>query len=390
MPEVLKVKGSETLSLVKKIVEQQKSGKDIIRLDIGEPDFRTPETIKTAAKKALDNNDTHYFSQGSDELKERVLKSLEEEGLHYGTNEILITPGSKQAIFYSLFLIARRRETVVLDPSYPAYPDVVEIVGGKTVRVDCGRNFVPDIEAIRKSMTPKTSLLVINSPNNPTGIIYRRKTLEEIAELAIEKDLYVLTDEIYKKIVYGDERHVSIASLNGMKERCIVSFGFSKTYAMTGWRLGFACAPEEIVSQMKNLQQQTVIAPTAFVQTAGLKALNGTIDRNVKKMVDEYRKRKDAFCRTLKGADGIELVEPEGAFYCLPDFRDATNLRGLELFQSLLRSGVSSVPGSFFGPSYSSHLRFSFSQLVEKVKEGAERTRAFCEEQQSRVSLASR
>lgn len=387
MPTINHVKGSGTLSLVKKIVERQVTGKDIIRLDIGEPDFDTPVTIKDAAKKALDAGDTHYFSSGSDILKEKIIGALLKENLNYNPNEVIVTPGSKQGIFYSLFLMARGTEVIVIDPSYPAYADVVEIVGGKAVRVNCGKDYAPDPDAISRAVTPKTSMIVINTPNNPTGLVYKKSLLEEIADVAIEKDLYVLTDEIYKSILF-EGKHVSIASLNGMKERCIVTCGFSKTYAMTGWRLGYACASEELIGQMKNLQQQTAIAPTAFVQSAGIKALDGTSDKDVRKMVEEYRKRRDVFSKSMKGMDGLRYTEPQGAFYCFPDFGELTDLRGMGLFTSILENGVSGVPGSFFGASYGSHVRFSLAQSMEKVKEGAERIREFCENVSEKHALA--
>lgn len=375
------------MSLVKKIVERQTTGKDIIRLDIGEPDFDTPVPIKDAAKKALDAGDTHYFSSGSDILKEKIIGALLKENLNYNSNEVIVTPGSKQGIFYSLFLMARGTEVIVIDPSYPAYADVVEIVGGKAVRVNCGKDYAPDPDTISRAVTPKTSMIVINTPNNPTGLVYKKSLLEEIADVAIDKDLYVLTDEIYKSILF-EGKHVSIASLNGMKERCIVTCGFSKTYAMTGWRLGYACASEELIGQMKNLQQQTAIAPTAFVQSAGIKALDGTSDKDVRKMVDEYRKRRDVFSKSMKGMDGLRYAEPQGAFYCFPDFGELTGLRGMDLFTSILENGVSGVPGSFFGASYGSHVRFSLAQSMEKVKEGAERIREFCENVSEKHALA--
>lgn len=387
MPMINHVKGSGTLSLVKKIVEQQMAGKDIVRMDIGEPDFDTPISIKDAAKKALDAGDTHYFSSGSDVLKEKIIESLSKENLNYNPNEVIVTPGSKQGIFYALFLIARGTEVIVLDPSYPAYADVVEIVGGKAVRVDCGKDYSPDADAIARATTKKTSMIVINTPNNPTGLVYKKSLLEEIADVAVEKNLYILTDEIYKSILF-EGKHVSIASLNGMKERCIVTCGFSKTYAMTGWRLGYACASEELIVQMKNLQQQTAIAPTAFVQSAGIKALDGASDKDVGRMVNEYRKRRDLFSKSVKGMDGLNYRDPQGAFYCFPDFEELTGLGGMELFTAILESGVAGVPGSFFGESYGSHVRFSLAQSMEKVKEGAERIREFCEKAREKSALA--
>ncbi|MBI5355940.1 MAG: pyridoxal phosphate-dependent aminotransferase, partial [Candidatus Aenigmarchaeota archaeon] len=354
---------------------------------IGEPDFDTPISIKDAAKKALDAGDTHYFSSGSDVLKDKIIETLSRENLNYNSNEVIVTPGSKQGIFYSLFLMARGTEVIVIDPSYPAYSDVVEIVGGNAVGVNCGKDYIPDPDAISRAVTPKTSMIVINTPNNPTGLVYKKSLLEEIADIAIEKDLYVLTDEIYKSILF-EGKHVSIASLNGMKERCILTSGFSKTYAMTGWRLGYACAPEELIAQMKNLQQQTAIAPTAFVQSAGIKALDGASDKDVRKMVDEYKRRRDIFSKSMRGMGGLNYREPQGAFYCFPDFGELTGLRGMELFTSILESGVSGVPGSFFGASYGSHVRFSLAQSMDKVKEGAERIRGFCENLPEKHALA--
>lgn len=378
MPKFETIKGSETLALVKKNAHQENGGKDIIRLDIGEPDLVTPQPIIDGAKKALDQGDTHYFSKRGPELKEMILKDQKRHGLDYTTDEILLSPGSKQAIFYSIFMTSKGKDVAMFDPTYPAYPDVTEINGGKAVRVNCGENFTPDVDALRKALTPNTSMVVITTPNNPTGRVYKKSLLEELADVAVDNDLFILSDEIYRDIVY-DGKHQSVASLNGMKERTIVTCGFSKAYAMTGWRLGYICAPQDMIENMRSLHRQIAVTSTSFVQSAAISALDGSTDAELKAIQDEYKRRRNAMSSAFSEIDGLKFSAPEGALYCFPDFSDVTNLRGMDLFNALLEKGVSSVPGNFFGASYDSYLRFSISRPIERLELGLERIKEFCQ-----------
>jgi aspartate aminotransferase len=358
------------------------TGRSVIHLEIGEPDFDTPSNIREAAKRALDRGATHYTpTVGIPELRAAIAAdATARKGFAVSPDRVVVVPGGKPVMFFAMLaLIEDGDEVIYPDPGFPIYESMVNYVGGTAVPCPIRQEnaFRLDPAELASLVTPRTKLVIINSPANPTGGVSTRQDLEQIAAVAREHDLVVMADEIYGRILYEGE-HVSIASLPGMVERTIVLDGFSKTYAMTGWRLGYAIVPERLVTPFSRLLVNSVSCTNAATQWAGVEALTGPQD-SVAAMVEEFRARRDLIVDGLNAIAGVSCLRPSGAFYAFPDI-SATGLTGAELADRLLNeAGVSALAGTAFGHVGHSHLRFSYANSRENITEAVRRTRAVVE-----------
>jgi aspartate/methionine/tyrosine aminotransferase len=358
------------------------TGRSVIHLEIGEPDYDTPENIREAAKRALDRGATHYTpTVGIPELRAAIAAdATARKGFAVTPDRVVVVPGGKPVMFFAILaLIDEGDEVIYPDPGFPIYESMARYVGGRAVpcpiRQENGFRLDPD--ELASLVTKRTKLVIINSPANPTGGVSTRQEIERIADLAREHDLTILADEIYGRILYEGE-HVSIASLPGMAERTIVLDGFSKTYAMTGWRLGYAIVPEPLLTPFSRLIVNSVSCTNAATQWAGVEALTGPQD-SVDAMVAEFRARRDLIVDGLNAIPGISCLRPAGAFYVFPDI-SGTGLTGAELADRLLNEGgVSALAGTAFGQVGLHHLRFSYANSREKISEAVRRTGAVVE-----------
>jgi aspartate/methionine/tyrosine aminotransferase len=358
------------------------TGRSVIHLEIGEPDFDTPANIREAAKAALDRGATHYTPTiGIPELRAAIASdATARKGFAVTPDRVVVVPGGKPVMFFAILaLVDEGDEVIYPDPGFPIYESMASYVGGKAVpcpiRQENGFRLDPD--ELASLVTPRTRLVIINSPANPTGGVSTREDLERIAAVAREHDFTILADEIYGRILYEGE-HVSIASLPDMAERTIVLDGFSKTYAMTGWRLGYAIVPDKLVTPFSRLIVNSVSCTNAATQWAGVEALTGPQD-SVLAMVEEFRGRRDLIVEGLNDIPGVTCLRPSGAFYVFPDI-SATGLTGAELADKLLNEGgVSALAGTAFGQVGKYHLRFSYANSRENLAEALRRTRAVVE-----------
>ena len=358
-------------------------GRSIVHLQIGEPDFDTPAHVREAAKRALDDGETHYPPfPGIPALREAIAADVTtRKGFSAGPAQVFVTVGGKGVMLYAILgLVDPGDEVLLPDPGYPIYESLTRFVGATPVPVPIRmtNDFRLDVDELAALVTSRTRLLVVNSPANPTGGVLPRGDLERIAELAIRHDLWVLTDEIYGRILYDGAEHVSIASLPGMAERTIVLDGFSKTFAMTGWRLGYAVVPPSLVETFGRLIINTISGATAFAQVGAVAALTGPQD-DVDAMVVEFRARRDLIVDGLDAIPGFECRRPLGAFYAFPSVA-GTGLSGAHLAERLLQeAGVCVLPGSAFGRYGDDHIRISYANSRENLSEALRRTRTFVE-----------
>jgi len=365
------IEESATIKMGQIAKKLQAEGKEVLNFSLGEPDFKTPEHICEAAKRALDLGYTHYVSSaGIDELREEIAKKIREENkVDVAMENVIVTPGAKQAIYELMMsVLDDGDEVILLDPAWVTFESAVKIAGGvpKWVkRVEEGVKY----ESLESATSGNTKLVVINSPNNPAGYVLSDNELKEIAEFAVEHDLLVLSDEIYEKIIYG-RRHVSIASFDNMRARTVIINGFSKTYAMTGWRIGYAIAPREIMKGMLKIQQHSVTCASSISQFAALTALQSSQDC-VKEMVEEFKRRRDVIVNQLNEI-GLRCLNPEGAFYAFVNTSNHGN--DVEFTERLLREAYIVVtPGSAFGLAGKNYVRFSFAASIEDILEGMKR-----------------
>ena len=366
---------SATLRISNLANELKSQGKDIISFSLGEPDFNTPGHIIDAAKASLDRGDTHYTpSPGIPELRKAIAEKLKKENkIEAKMGNIIVTPGAKQAIFeVMLSVLQEGDEAILFDPAWVSYDPCIKLAGAKTVWAPTTRDdgFIP--AGLSDYITKKTKLIVINSPCNPTGGVYGRETLKEIADLALDNNILVLSDEIYEKIIY-DREHFSIGSLDGMQDLTITVNGFSKAYAMTGWRLGYVCAPKEIYEQMLKLHSHSVSQATSFVQYAGIPALQGD-QTCVADMVKEFRARRDLLVVGLNRL-GIKCACPDGAFYAFADVSEYGS--GEKVAELLLNKAfVATTPGAAFGEAGNDFIRISYATSQERIREALRRMEA--------------
>src|SRR6476620_646897 len=358
-------------------------GHDSVHLQIGEPDFDTPANVREAAKRALDDGATHYAPYpGIPPLREAIAEDAQaRKGFPVTPDRVFVTVGGKGVMLYAILgLIDPGDEVLVPDPGYPIYESLTRFVGGTPVPVPIRmeHDFRIDLDELASLVTPRTRMLVINSPANPSGGVLTRTDLEAIAELAIAHDLWVLADEIYGRILYDGAEHVSIASLPGMAERTIVLDGFSKTFAMTGWRMGYAIVPEALVRTYSQLIINTISGVATFAQVGAVEALVGQQD-DVDAMVVEFRARRDLIVDGLNAIPGIECRRPSGAFYVFPSIA-GTGLSGAELAERLLQdAGVCVLAGSAFGRYGDDHIRISYANSQENLTEALGRIRGVVE-----------
>ena len=357
---------------------RERAGERIIHLEIGRPDFDTPENVKAGAKRALDEGKVHYASNfGILELREAIAKKLERDnGINADPNtDIIVTVGANEAVFIAMMaLLNPGDEVLVPDPCWYHYFYCARMAGAVPVSVPMRfeNRFIPDIEELRSRITPNTRMLVINTPNNPTGAVYPEDILRQLAALAIENDLWVISDEIYEKMVYDDERHFSIATLPGMRERTVTVNGFSKIYAMTGWRLGYAVAPNEIISALIRIHQYTTVCATTFAQWGAIEALAGP-QMEAEKMVAAFNRRRQLVYDALKQMPGIRVRRPKGAFYIFPEI-SGTGKNPDELARFLLeRARIAVIPGTVLGNFGHSLIRISYANSYENLKTAMER-----------------
>ena len=351
-------------------------GRDIIHLEIGQPDFITPANICEAAFKAMKDGHTGYGpSAGLLEFREVIAEHISEtRGVEVHPDEVTVTPGAKPIIFFTILaLVDEGDEVIYPNPGFPIYESVIDFIDGKAVplplREEVGFSFrIEDLEA---SISDRTKLLIINSPQNPTGGTLAKSDLEAIADLAIKHNFYVLTDEVYSRILY-EGVHDSLISLPGMKERTILLEGHSKTYAMTGWRLGYGIAPTELADKITQLTINSNSCTATFTQFAGIEALKGPQDF-VHEMVAEFRKRRDAIVDGLNAIEGVSCIKPLGAFYVFPNVTQAP-LSCQDLSDYLLEdAGVAVLPGTAFGKYGDGYLRLSYANSLENIQEALAR-----------------
>jgi len=378
---------SMTLAIDAKAREMKTRGEDVIGFGAGEPDFNTPERIKQAGIRAIENNETRYTPVGgTDLLKEAIITKLaRDNGLVYEKNQILASCGAKHS-FYNLAQVLWQAgdEVIVPAPYWVSFPEMVTLSGAKPVIVntDAASDFKITAEQIDKAVTPNTRAIVINSPSNPTGSAYDKDELEKLAECALRHGLLIISDEIYEQIVFDGFHHTSIASISKeVQKQCVVINGVSKSYAMTGWRIGYIAAGDpEIVKQVSKLQGQSTSNPCATSQAASIEALAGSLDE-VRAMVREFEKRRNIIVERLTQIPGVSCRKPTGSFYLFPDFsgiygKKDTNgkvLKGsLDLSDYLLSTKkVAIVPGIAFGAD--AHARLAFAMSLEKIEAGTHR-----------------
>ena len=369
-----RVPESGTVKIANAVSKLKSEGVDIISFSTGEPDFSTPDNITKACVDSLNKHFTHYTPPvGIPELRKAVAeKSRNENNIPCEASNILITP-SKQAIFMTaLSLIDEGDEVILPDPSWVTYDACIRLAGGipKYVKVLPENEYRMTPEEVAELVSPATKMIFLNTPANPTGAVATEEDLKGIADIAIDNDLYVMSDEVYEKILF-EGKHISIASLPGMFERTITINGMSKVYAMTGWRIGWAVAPPEIFKILNILQTHSVTCCTSFAQQAGVEALNGPQD-SVKNMVDEFRVRREIVMEELAKIPTLHAPKPKGAFYVFPEYDH--NINSVDLTEYLLTNAhVAVTPGSAFGPGSDGHIRISYACSRDDIREGLRR-----------------
>lgn len=377
-----KVGPSGIRKINEKTLEMERAGKKIYHFEVGRPDFDTPKIIKDATIKSIENGDVFYTSNyGIMPLREAVAEKLRNENnLDYTAKEVLITAGATESIYDSYSLILEEGDEILLpNPCWPNYVNAAHIMGAVPVRYSLAEenDFQIDFDELEGLVTEKTKAIVIINPSNPIGSMFTLETLEKLADFAKKKDILVISDEIYEKIIYGNKKHISIASLDGMKERTITINGFSKTYSMTGFRLAYIAAPEEFIRVLNIIHQHNTSCATSFVQHGGITAIKEGGDA-AEEMVKEYKRRRDYIVEKVNSIEGLSLNAPDGAFYAF------INIKGLgisseEFCNYLLdEECVAIVPGTVFGSAGEGFVRFSYASSYEDIVEGLNRMEKAC------------
>lgn len=369
-------------------------GREIIHLEIGEPDFDTPQNIVDAAIAALRAGKTHYTpSVGIPELRQAVAEHVRQSrGIPAEAENVVIVPGGKPIIYFTIqALVESGDEVIYPNPGFPIYESMINLVQARPVPVPLleENEFCFDLAAFKKAINKRTTLIILNSPQNPTGGVLCKRDLEEIAELAVHYDCYILSDEIYSQIIY-DTEFSSIASLPGLWERTIILDGFSKTYAMTGWRIGYGVMPSALVPAFAKLATNSVSCTATFTQWAGIEGLRGPQD-SVAAMVDEFRRRRDVMVAGLNAIPGITCRTPAGAFYAFPNIQSFGRPAKEVADYLLYEGGVAVLPGTSFGSYGEGYLRLSYANSVENIQKALEKMRvalAKLEHERVRTSMA--
>ena len=386
------LKPSATLAITAKAKEMKSQGIDVIGFGAGEPDFDTPENIKEFAKRSIDNGFTKYTAaSGIDELKNAIISRIKEDyNVEYEKKEIFVGSGAKH-VLYNLFqvLLDLNDEVIIPAPYWVSYPEQVRIAGGKPVilKTEQSNGFKVKPSEIQNVITDKTKILVLNYPSNPTGVTFTKEELVEIANLAEKNDLIVISDEIYDKTLYSETKHTSFVQINdSIKNRTILVNGVSKTYSMTGWRIGYAAGNKKVLAAMNNLAGQSTSNPTSIAQKASVEAFSGPQDK-VDEMVVEFKKRRDFICKELNNINGISCLVPDGAFYVFPDisyyfgkeYKNGKIENSVDFADFLLNEAkVAVVPGIEFGSD--KNIRISYATSMHDIKEGIKRIKEKLEE----------
>ena len=386
-----KIKPSPTIAVTQKARELKAAGKDVIGLGAGEPDFDTPDNIKEAAIKAINEGDTKYTAvDGTPALKKAIVEKFKKENnLDYTTDQITVGAGGKHVIYNAMMATLNDGDEVIIPaPYWVSYPDIVLLAGGKPVIMECGekQGFKINPSDLENFITPKTKWIILNSPSNPTGACYSEKDIKAIAAV-LEKHnhIYILSDDIYEQVTYEGFKFFTIAQIESLKDRVLTMNGVSKAYSMTGWRIGYAAGPKDIVKAIAKIQSQSTTNPSSISQAASVEALSGTQDF-IKKRADSFQERRDFVVKALNDINGINCLNPDGAFYVFPSCKELMGKKdssGKEIksdtdfVQSLLEnSGVAVVQGSAFG--LEGFFRISYATSMENLKKALEKISSFC------------
>ncbi len=382
---VLNINPSPTLGLISVAKELKAKGYDVIGFGAGEPDFNTPDNVKEAGIKAIENNLTHYTPNlGILELREAICEKLKRDNsLTYTPDQIIVSSGAKHSLFNAMMALCDVGDEVIIPaPYWVTYPEIVKMSDGVPVIVETSaeNGYKITAESLREHITPKTKIVILNSPNNPTGAVYSKKELEKIAEVCVEHNIFVISDEIYEKLIYDDEEHVSIASFGEeIKKLTVIINGVSKAYAMTGWRIGYAAAERNIIKAMDAFQSHATSAPSSISQYASYEAIAGNQEA-VNLMREEFDKRRKLMVEKFNTIPGVKCQIPKGAFYAFPSIEGliGKKIAGVEIeddntFAKVLleKVYVAAVPGSSFGSPGT--LRFSYATSQDDIKEGLQR-----------------
>ena len=386
-----RIKPSPTIAVTQKARELKASGKDIISLGAGEPDFDTPDNIKQAAIKAIKDGDTKYTAvDGTPALKNAIVgKFKRENNLEYKIDQITVGAGGKHVIYNAMMATLNEGDEVIVPaPYWVSYPDMVLLAGGNPVILECNekQGFKINPSELEKSITKKTKWIILNSPSNPTGACYSEGDIREIAKVLIKHPhVYILSDDIYEHVAYEGFKFFTIAQITELKERVLTMNGVSKAYSMTGWRIGYAAGPKEIIKAIAIIQSQSTTNPSSISQAAAVEALNGTQDF-IKERTTSFQERRDFVVKALNDIDGIECLNPDGAFYVFPSCKSLIgkkDITGKELksdtdfVQSLLgNNGVAVVQGSAFG--LEGFFRISYATSMENLKRALKKISSFC------------
>ncbi|MFC1732440.1 pyridoxal phosphate-dependent aminotransferase [candidate division KSB1 bacterium] len=383
---IQKIQPSATLAMNAKAIEMREQGIDIIRFGTGEPDSDTPHSIKQAAKYALDEGFTKYTAaSGIPELREAVCQKFRRENqIDCVVENVMITNGGKQALFNCFMAILDPGDEVIVpSPYWVSYADMVAMMDGVVKTIDTTENqFKLTAKMVESAITKKTKALILNSPSNPTGMIIERKEIEKIAKLALKHNFYVISDEVYEHFVYDGGEMFSIGSIVEMENLAFTVNAVSKTYSMTGWRIGYIAGPKDVIKAMGSLQSHSTSNPCSIAQKAALEALTGS-QHSVKEMAEQFRKRRDYVYKTMSKIPCFKLTKPEGAFYAFPDvsgcFTENIN-DSFKFTEFLLETAkVAVVPGGAFGKEGDKCIRFSYASSMEDIEEGLDRIREVLE-----------
>ncbi|MBM4179202.1 MAG: pyridoxal phosphate-dependent aminotransferase [Ignavibacteria bacterium] len=372
--------GTETaFEVLVKARALEAQGKSVVHLEIGEPDFDTPPNIIQAAKDALDKGFTHYGpAAGLPEARKAVADYINKTRGYdmWDADHVVITPGAKPIMFYGMMAIIDPGDEVIYpNPGFPIYESVINFLGAKPVPLPLreDKEFRFDVGDLEARITPKTRMVILNTPQNPTGGILTREDLEQIAELAIKHNLIILSDEIYSQVTYGDFKHTSITEFEGMQERTIILDGFSKTFAMTGWRLGYGLFPKEMAKVVAKLQTNCTSCTSSFSQIAGIEALDDRTLPYFDVFLKEFVRRRDAIVDGLNQIPGFRCHKPHGAFYVFPNI-EATGMTSQEAADFMLyEAGVACLSGTAFGAHGEGFIRFSYANSIEKINDALNR-----------------
>ena len=387
-----RIKPSPTLAVTQKAREMKDAGKDVIGLGAGEPDFDTPDNIKEAAIDAIRRGETKYTAvDGTPKLKKAIQgKFSRENNLSYELSQISVGTGGKQIIYNAFMATLNPGDEVIIPaPYWVSYPDMVLLAGGKPKIVQCSEKneFKIKPKELKKAISKKTKWLIINSPSNPTGSCYTEKELEELSEILIKnKRIYILSDDIYEHITYDDFKFFTIAQIDALKDRTLTMNGVSKSYSMTGWRIGYGAGPKEIIKAMAKIQSQSTTNPSSISQAAAVEALNGT-QEFIKTRTESFKERRDFVVKSLNKIKGLTCLKPNGAFYVFPNCKSCLNKKDIknnkiktdkDFVESLLENaGIAVVQGSAFGlPGF---FRISYATSMENLQKALAKIQEFCE-----------